>query len=103
VLYRPSEQKLKNLKTKDYLGKAKLVAAEDAGEAYTTFTGVTRLQQGMTPTGAFLDNPQPARAAEPPRIPLSAYCTCVHYILADAAQRPTRARAARPSRAPRRR
>lgn len=57
VLYRPSENKIKNSATKDYLGKAKLVAATDSREAYTTFTGVTRLQQGMTPTGAPLDRP----------------------------------------------
>lgn len=59
MLYRPSENKLKNARTKDYLGKAKLVAAADSREAYTTFTGVTRLQQGMTPSGAPLDRPDP--------------------------------------------
>ncbi|KZS88882.1 hypothetical protein SISNIDRAFT_459314 [Sistotremastrum niveocremeum HHB9708] len=57
IVYRPSESKLKNAKTKDYLGKAKLVATADANEAYTTFTGVTRLRQGMTNTGAPLDRP----------------------------------------------
>ncbi|KAF8588880.1 hypothetical protein K439DRAFT_1384065 [Ramaria rubella] len=57
VLYRPSENKMKNARTKDYLGKAKLVAAADSREAYTTFTGVTRLQQGITPTGAPVDRP----------------------------------------------
>jgi hypothetical protein len=56
ILYRPPENKLKNAKPKDYLGKAKLVAAENANEAYTTFTGVTRMQQGYTPSGAPLDN-----------------------------------------------
>lgn len=52
VLYRPSESKLKNSKTKDFLGKAQLIAASDAKDAFTTFTGVTRLQQGLTPSGA---------------------------------------------------
>ncbi|CCO29284.1 Neutrophil cytosol factor 2 Short=NCF-2 [Rhizoctonia solani AG-1 IB] len=52
VLYRPSESKLKNAKAKDYLGKAQLIAASDANDAFTTFTGVTRLQQGLTPSGA---------------------------------------------------
>jgi hypothetical protein len=52
ILYRPPENKMKNAKPKDYLGKAKLVAAESVNEAYTTFTGVTRMQQGFTPTGA---------------------------------------------------
>jgi len=56
VLYRPSESKLKNAKTRDFLGKAKLVASENPNEAYTTFTGVTRLRQGVTPQNVFLDN-----------------------------------------------
>ncbi|KAL4249263.1 NADPH Oxidase Activator [Abortiporus biennis] len=57
VLYRPPENKLKNAKAKDYLGKAKLVATSDANEQFTTFTGVTRLKQGVTPSGTFLDTP----------------------------------------------
>ena len=52
ILYRPPENKMKNAKPKDYLGKAKLVAAESVNEAYTTFTGVTRMQQGFSPSGA---------------------------------------------------
>ncbi|KAI9462624.1 hypothetical protein F5148DRAFT_217228 [Russula earlei] len=55
VLYRPSENKLRNAKTRDFLGKAKLVATENPSEAYTTFTGVTRLRQGITPQNVFLD------------------------------------------------
>ena len=66
VLYRPSENKIKNAPTKDYLGKAKLVAAADSREAYTTFTGVTRLQQGITPTGAPLDRPASDPGADRP-------------------------------------
>ncbi|EUC62514.1 NADPH oxidase regulator NoxR [Rhizoctonia solani AG-3 Rhs1AP] len=64
VLYRPSESKLKNAKTKDYLGKAQLIAASDANDAFTTFTGVTRLQQGLTPSGAPITDgrPLPARS-----------------------------------------
>lgn len=57
VLYRPSENKLKNAKARDFLGKAKLVATENPNETYTTFTGVTRLQQGISPRGVFLDEP----------------------------------------------
>ncbi|KAF8839437.1 hypothetical protein BDN67DRAFT_905562 [Paxillus ammoniavirescens] len=45
VLYRPSENKLKNSKSKDYLGKAKLVAASDANDEFTEFTGLKKLQQ----------------------------------------------------------
>lgn len=56
VLYRPSEKKLKNSVTKDYMGKAKLVAASDSNDTFTTFTGATRLRQGVTPSGVFLDN-----------------------------------------------
>ncbi|KAH9914827.1 uncharacterized protein B0H18DRAFT_1087709 [Fomitopsis serialis] len=54
VLYRPAEKKLKNAKTKDYMGKAKLVAAEDASQAFTEFTGVARMKQsmGLTPDAA---------------------------------------------------
>lgn len=38
-MYRPNEAKVKNLKTKDYLGKARLVAASDRANAFTGFTG----------------------------------------------------------------
>jgi len=55
VLYRPSEMKLKNAKTRDFLGKAKLVATENPNEAYTTFSGVTRLKQGISPSGAYIE------------------------------------------------
>jgi len=55
VLYRPSENKLRNAKTRDFLGKAKLVATENPSEAYTTFTGVTRLRQGISPQNVFVD------------------------------------------------
>ncbi|PFH53768.1 hypothetical protein AMATHDRAFT_54263 [Amanita thiersii Skay4041] len=57
VVYRPSEKKLKNAVTKDYMGKAKLVAATDANDIYTEFSGVTRLKQGISPAGVFLDRP----------------------------------------------
>lgn len=38
-MYRPNEAKVKNLKTKDYLGKARLVAASDRSNAFTGFAG----------------------------------------------------------------
>ncbi|KAG6857726.1 hypothetical protein H0H87_004142 [Tephrocybe sp. NHM501043] len=57
VLYRPSEKKLKNSVTKDYMGKAKLVAASDPGDTFTTFTGSTRLKQGISPSGVFVERP----------------------------------------------
>ncbi|WVQ79645.1 hypothetical protein IAT38_001745 [Cryptococcus sp. DSM 104549] len=55
VLFKPSANKLRNLATRDYMGKAILVAASDVNDAYTTFTGITRLQRGQTPSGAPLD------------------------------------------------
>ena len=39
IVYRPNEAKVKNLKTKDYLGKARLVAASDRANAFTGFQG----------------------------------------------------------------
>lgn len=33
----------------------KLVASENPNEAYTTFTGVTRLRQGISPQNVFLE------------------------------------------------
>ena len=39
IVYRPNEAKVKNLKTKDYLGKARLVAASDRTNAFTGFAG----------------------------------------------------------------
>ncbi|KAF2865864.1 hypothetical protein BDV95DRAFT_599250 [Massariosphaeria phaeospora] len=39
IVYRPNDAKVKNLKTKDYLGKARLVAASDRSNAFTGFAG----------------------------------------------------------------
>ena len=39
IVYRPNEAKVKNLKAKDYLGKARLVAASDRSNAFTGFSG----------------------------------------------------------------
>jgi hypothetical protein len=40
VVYRPNEAKVRNLQQKDYLGKARLVAASDRSNAFTGFAGV---------------------------------------------------------------
>ncbi|KAI0364146.1 hypothetical protein BV20DRAFT_1047315 [Pilatotrama ljubarskyi] len=56
VLYRPAQKKLENSKARDFLGKAKLVAAESTNDLFTEFTGVARLKQGITPTGIFLED-----------------------------------------------
>ncbi|CAG8433767.1 11085_t:CDS:10 [Ambispora gerdemannii] len=50
IIYRPSEGKLKNVKTKDYLGKAKLVAAVDPEDAFTGFTGAQKKQTAQSNT-----------------------------------------------------
>ncbi|KAJ3570908.1 hypothetical protein NP233_g4105 [Leucocoprinus birnbaumii] len=55
VLYRPSEKKLKNAAARDFLGEPILVAASDATDAFTTFTGSTRLKQGISPSGVYVD------------------------------------------------
>ncbi|KAJ7355201.1 NADPH oxidase regulator NoxR [Mycena albidolilacea] len=55
VIYRPPEKKMKNIKTKDYLGKAILVAASDSRDTTVGFSGSDRLQQGITPAGVFVE------------------------------------------------
>ena len=39
VIYRPNSAKVKNLKSKDYLGRARLIAAADRGNTFTGFAG----------------------------------------------------------------
>ncbi|RKF58411.1 putative nadph oxidase regulator [Erysiphe neolycopersici] len=46
VIYRPNQSKVKNLKTKDYLGKARLIAASDRADAFTGFTGSEMINAG---------------------------------------------------------
>lgn len=48
IVYRPNESKVRNVKAKDYLGKARLVAAADRSDAFTGFTGseVKKIQEG---------------------------------------------------------
>lgn len=59
VLYRPNEAKVRNVKTKDYLGKARLVAALDAQNAFTGFAGTeVRKQEAVAATP--LDDRAPA-------------------------------------------
>ncbi|KAJ7128987.1 NADPH oxidase regulator NoxR [Mycena crocata] len=71
VLYRPSEKKLINAKTKDYMGKAKLIAASDSRDTTVGFSGIDRLQQGITPTGIFIDG-EAGLGRSNTRIPASA-------------------------------
>ncbi|KAG8926046.1 hypothetical protein FRC00_003338 [Tulasnella sp. 408] len=81
VLFRPSADKVKNLKTKNYMGKAKLVAATEEKDAFTEFVGLKRKEQGLGPAGQLLagqqqqyptpdrkqsdPSPLPARSASP--------------------------------------
>lgn len=55
VLYRPSEKKLKNATSKNYMGKAVLIAASDSRDAFTGFTGSTNLRQGVSPSGVYVE------------------------------------------------
>jgi len=48
VVYRPNEAKVRNLQQKDYLGKARLVAASDRANAFTGFAGA-ELAKGVSP------------------------------------------------------
>lgn len=48
VVYRPNEAKVRNLKTKDYLGKARLVAASDRSNAFIGFAGSEIKNAGKT-------------------------------------------------------
>lgn len=45
VVYRPNEAKVKNLKTKDYLGRARLVATANAGNTTIGFQGAERRKE----------------------------------------------------------
>ncbi|KAE8365192.1 hypothetical protein BDV27DRAFT_127260 [Aspergillus caelatus] len=47
VLYRPNEAKVKNLKTKDYLGKARLIAASDRSGVPFQPGDIIRTQSGL--------------------------------------------------------
>ncbi len=48
IVYRPNEAKVKNLKTKDYLGKARIVAASDRMNTFTGFAGAEMKKAGQT-------------------------------------------------------
>lgn len=60
IVYRPNEAKVKNLKTKDYLGKARLVAASDEANAFTGFAGAEfkKMTTGGATSGAKDDRPE---------------------------------------------
>jgi neutrophil factor 2 len=82
VLYRPSEKKLKNVSTKDYLGKAKLVAAADSADAFTTFTGSTLLMQGRNMSGAYVDQPPTlSAAAAAARVPSTFHVSAMCFLI----------------------
>ncbi|KAJ6608909.1 hypothetical protein B0H10DRAFT_2301133 [Mycena sp. CBHHK59/15] len=55
ILYRPAEKKLINAAARDFMGKARLVAATDLSDTSTGFSGVERLQQEISRSGIPLD------------------------------------------------
>ncbi|KAK4124016.1 hypothetical protein N657DRAFT_438339 [Parathielavia appendiculata] len=59
VVYRPNEAKVRNLQQKDYLGKARLVAASDRSNAFTGFAG-TELNKAIATSEAKDDRPPEA-------------------------------------------
>ncbi|KAL6240995.1 hypothetical protein RBB50_012090 [Rhinocladiella similis] len=56
-VYRPNEAKVKNLKAKDYLGKARLIATSNRANTGTGFEGAERRQAIATELGAKDDRP----------------------------------------------
>ncbi|BGP36530.1 hypothetical protein JCM10449v2_000431 [Rhodotorula kratochvilovae] len=56
VLFRPSDTKLQNLETRDYLGKAKVIAATNSNDLFVGFSGVKKLAAtaGVTPPEGFV-------------------------------------------------
>lgn len=57
VLYRPNEAKVKNLKTKDYLGKARLIATSNTTNTSTGFQGAEKKAAMMVEMAAKDDRP----------------------------------------------
>ncbi|TID25307.1 NADPH oxidase regulator [Venturia nashicola] len=57
IVYRPNEAKVKNLKAKDYLGKARLVASTDRQNQFTGFAGA-ELKRLNGPQSAKDDRPE---------------------------------------------
>ncbi|CAG8489796.1 11551_t:CDS:10 [Paraglomus brasilianum] len=52
VIYRPPEGKLKNVKTKNYLGEPTLIAVVDPGDAFVGFTGAEQMKNQQMSTTA---------------------------------------------------
>lgn len=90
VLYRPSEVKVKNIKARNYLGKAKLVAATEERDAFTGFTGSTR--QALDRIGPVSTGPSRPLPADDNVMTRSASASAVDHTLTGAAalrRRPT--------------
>ncbi|GJN92270.1 hypothetical protein Rhopal_005300-T1 [Rhodotorula paludigena] len=56
VLFRPPETKLQNLETRDYLGRAKVIAATNASDLFVGFSGMKKLAAtaGVKPPDGFV-------------------------------------------------
>ncbi|GAA5969191.1 hypothetical protein JCM11641_007503 [Rhodosporidiobolus odoratus] len=66
VLFRPSDNKIQNLASRDYLGQAKVVAASDANDLFVGFSGTRKLAASAGTArseGASSDSSGPARSA----------------------------------------
>ncbi|GAA6053340.1 hypothetical protein JCM3770_004120 [Rhodotorula araucariae] len=61
VLFRPSDTKLQNLETRDYLGKAKVIAATNSNDLFIGFSGVKKLAAtaGVVPPEGFVQISKP--------------------------------------------
>jgi hypothetical protein len=72
-LYRPPEAKLKNLKAKNYLGQAKLVAATEEADAFIGFTGSEKVKAAdlarSKTTAGRVERPQELPTPAPSRRP----------------------------------
>ncbi|KAF7344673.1 P-type phospholipid transporter [Mycena venus] len=64
ICYRPSEMKLANTASKDYMGEARLIAAIDLHDTTTGFSGPERLNIGRSASS------EEQRAREPPTRPI---------------------------------
>jgi neutrophil cytosolic factor 2 len=53
----------------------KLVVASDSSDAFTSFTGATRLQQGISPSGAYVERPADQEVTSSPVVGLGRSAT----------------------------
>ncbi|EGS17792.1 uncharacterized protein CTHT_0071400 [Thermochaetoides thermophila DSM 1495] len=69
VVYRPNEAKVRNLQQKDYLGKARLVAASDRANAFTGFAGAELAKGQSRQTWSLKQKTAIGTTKQPQRLP----------------------------------